>query len=414
MFQLRNAALGAVCAFLAATATAGPAAPLPLRDAVRNLWASSPQVLAAQAELEAARARARAASQPVYNPTLNLDGENADVDRRTVGASLAVDVTGKRRARMAESDAEVRAREAAYTLQRRDIAAGWLKAWSMAILSTAQEDLGRKRVELMRRFDELAARRLSVGDISSPERDLAGLALGEAQVQQAALAGQRASAFAALASLGENERDLPGLPQDLPPRADTIQPLAADERPELIQARAEQERAEAGVTVAQRARLPDPTFSLTGGQVRSGARTDRVIGVSVSIPLPVLNTGRADIDAARANADAAYATRRAERLRVDASLRQNATTYEALRAASEAFRRGRTNAFEERANTLERLWQSGEIGTSDYLVQLKQSLDTALAGLALESQAWQAWFDYLATAGRLTDWIDGPSQDASR
>ena len=37
--------------------------------------------------------------------------------------------------------------------------------------------------------DELAAQRLRVGDISSPERDLAGLALGEAQIQQASLAG---------------------------------------------------------------------------------------------------------------------------------------------------------------------------------------------------------------------------------
>ena len=413
MFQLRNAALGVVCVLFAATAPAETVAPAPLRDAVRDLWAASPQVQAADAEREAARARARAAAQPVYNPTLNFDGENADVDRRTAGASLAIDVTGKRRARMAESDAEVRARQAAYTLRRRDIAAQWLKAWSAAILAEAQRDLGGKRVELMRRFDELAAKRLAVGDISSPERDLAGLALGEAQVQQASLEGQQASALAALAALGGNERSLPALPAELPPGSDTVHALPADERPELIEARAEQERAEAGVTVARRARLPDPTFSLTGGQVRSGPRTDRVIGVSVSLPLPVLNTGRADIEAARADADAAYANGRATRLRVDAALRQSALSYDALRNASEAFRRGRANAFEDRAKTLERLWQGGEIGTSDYLVQLKQSLDTALSGLALESQTWQAWFDYLAAAGRLTDWIDGRPQDAS-
>jgi cobalt-zinc-cadmium efflux system outer membrane protein len=46
-------------------------------------------------------------------------------------------------------------------------------------------------------------------------------------------------------------------------------------------------------------------------------------------------------------------------------------------------------------------------------VQLKQSLDTALAAVALESQTWQAWFDYLAAAGRLTEWIDGPAKDVS-
>ena len=41
----------------------------------------------------------------------------------------------------------------------------------------------------MQRFDDLAVQRLKVGDISSPERDLAGLALDEAKVQQASLVG---------------------------------------------------------------------------------------------------------------------------------------------------------------------------------------------------------------------------------
>jgi cobalt-zinc-cadmium efflux system outer membrane protein len=154
--------------------------------------------------------------------------------------------------------------------------------------------------------------------------------------------------------------------------------------------------------------------SLTGGRVRSGTRTDRVVGLSVSIPLPVLNAGRAEITAAQAEADAAFASRRATTLRSDAVLKQAKVTYAALRGATESFRQSRANAFDERAQTLERLWQAGEIGSSDYLVQLKQSLDTALSGLALESQTWQAWFDYLAAAGRLTDWIDGPSKDMSR
>jgi cobalt-zinc-cadmium efflux system outer membrane protein len=131
------------------------------------------------------------------------------------------------------------------------------------------------------------------------------------------------------------------------------------------------------------------------------------------MPLPIRNTGRAEIAAAQADADAAFASGRAVRLRSEAWLRQARLTYSTSRAASEAFRTSRANAFEERARLLEKLWQAGEIGTSDYLVQLKQSLDTALAGLALENQTWQAWFDYLAASGRLGDWIDGPSKDFS-
>jgi cobalt-zinc-cadmium efflux system outer membrane protein len=417
MSFLRTAPRSVACVLLVANATetiALPLAPPVLQAAVRDVWDKSPQIQAAEASLRAAKERARAAAQPVYNPSLQLDGENADVDRRTAGVSLTLDVFGKRKSRVLENDAEVRVQRAAYVLDRRNVALDWLKAWSGAVLSHEQVAMGRRRLELMHRFDALAAQRLQVGDISSPERDLAGLALGEAQVQQAALEAQEANARAALAASGSDaDAALPALPRDLPPPPGQLLPMLANDRPELVRALAAQDRAEAAVTVANRARRQDPTLSLTGGQVRSGPRTDRVIGLSVSIPLPVLNTGSYDVSAARADADAAFAARRAALLRSDASLKQAHATYSAMRTASESFRQGRAGAFDDRAKLLDKLWQAGELSTSDYLVQVKQSLDTALSGIALESQTWQAWFDYLAAAGRLTEWIDGSTKDST-
>jgi len=414
MSVFRTVPLGAVCLLFAVVASAAPVATSPLQSAVRAVWESSPEVQAARAELEAARAHARAAAQPLYNPQLSFDAENADVDRRTAGLSLALDISGRRQARTAEGQAALHASEATYALARRDIATRWLKAWSMAALATHRSELGRHRLELMQRFDALAGQRLKVGDISSPERDLAGLALGEAQIQQASLIGNEAAARAALLAInGEAATAAPTLPQRLPPPSDTVVPLPADERPELMKARAEQARAEAGIDVARRARKPDPTVSLTGGQVRNGPVSDRVIGLSVSIPLPVLNTGRAEVDAAQAEADAAAANVRSRQLMTQASVLEAQARYDALLAAANAFRMGRAAAFEDRTTLLEKLWRAGEIGTSDYLVQLKQSLDTALSGLELESQAWQAWFDYLSAIGRLNNWIEGRTKDVS-
>ena len=384
-----------------------------LQSAVRHIWEASPQVQAARADLAAARARARAAAQPLYNPELALEAENADVDRRTAGLSLALDLSGKRRARMAEGDADLRASEAGFTRVRRDVASRWLKAWAGAGLASRQRELGQRRLVLMQRFDELAAQRLKVGDISAPERDLAGLALGEAQMQQAGLLGAEASAQATLQAIGAPV-SLPALPDALPPAATAIDPRPIEAMPDVVQAQARLASRDAGVQVARRARVPDPTVSLTGGQVRSGPRTDRVIGVQLAIPLPVLNSGRAEVDAARAEADAAAAGVLAQRQQVQAALAEAQARYTALRQAAQAFRTGRAGAFEERTALLEKLWRAGELSTSDYLVQLKQSLDTALSGLELESQAWQAWFDYLTAAGRLTDWVDGRSQDDAR
>lgn len=428
----RSVPLGAVCLlFTAAACAATPqldgrvlrapsassstAAPPPLADAVNRIWASNPDVLAARAELEAARARARAAARPLYNPSLALDAENADVDRRTAGISLPLDLSGKRHARTTQGQAELRATEAAYDVRRRDLAARWLKAWIAAALTERQAKLGQRRVVLMQRFDELAAERLKVGDISSPERDLAGLALGEAQVQQAAMMGNAATARAALRAIeGNATANPPPPPTALPPTPDTVVPKATDQLPDMVQAQSELASAEAGVQVARRARIPDPTISLTGGQVRSGPRTDRVIGLSLSIPLPVLNSGRAEVDAALSDADAAAARLQSRRQSLQAQITEFAERYSALRDADRAFRGSRAAAFEDRAALLEKLWRAGEISTSDYLVQLKQSLDTALSGLELERQAWQAWFDYLTAAGRLNDWLAGNTQDANQ
>jgi cobalt-zinc-cadmium efflux system outer membrane protein len=385
-----------------------------LRSAVLEIWNKSPEVQAAAAELEAARARARAAARPVYNPSLTADAENADLNRRTVGISLPLDLSGKRRAREGQGDADLRAGEAGYALQRIDVASRWLKAWSDVALTARQRELGQRRVEMMQRFDELAAQRLKLGDISSPERDLAALALGEAQAQQAALTGKEAAARATLQAIAGAAAAPPTLPEGLPPQAGGVVARPIDELPQLRLARARQASAQAGVRVAQRARIPDPTLSLTGGEVRVGTVRDNVIGLSVSIPLPVFNNGSAEVDAARADADAAAANAQAQRLRLRSGLEEARTRYAALRSADAAFHSGRAAAFADRTALLEKLWRAGEISTSDYLVQLKESLNTALTGLELKSQAWQAWFDYLTAAGRLNDWIDGRTQDIPR
>src|SRR6187402_829240 len=136
MSYLHHAPWGAVCLCLFTAAVSLPAAagaPVPgappaVRDALRRLRDSSPQVEAADATVEAARARSRAAALPLYNPSLAVEGENADVDRRTIGVSLPLDLSGKRRSRIAESDAAVRTAQVQRDLQWRDVALRWLKA----------------------------------------------------------------------------------------------------------------------------------------------------------------------------------------------------------------------------------------------------------------------------------------------
>lgn len=424
MSVFRSAPIGAVCLLYAALLTAAPVTDVSLpvwqaspalRTALRAALQASPELAASRADLDAVRARTRAAGQPLYNPSLVLDAEQADVDRHTVGIALPLDLSGKRRARADAASADEQVAEQTYVLSRRDVAARWLKAWSGVDSAGRQQELGQRRLSLMQRFDELAAQRLRVGDISSSERDLAALALAEAQWQQAVLVGELATARAGLRAIsGDQVLALPALPAGIAPTLDSVVPMTTAELPELRRVHARRQLADAGVQVARRARIPDPELSLTGGEVRSGPRTDRVIGVSISIPLPVRNSGRDEVVAARAEVAAADAGVRAAEWAASARLQEAQESYAALRDAAMAFRHGRAAAFEERSTLLEKLWRAGEIGTSEYLVQLKQSLDTALSGQQLESRTWQAWFDYLTAAGRLEDWLGEPRQDAAR
>ncbi len=54
---------------------------------------------------------------------------------------------------------------------------------------------------------------------------------------------------------------------------------------------------------------------------------------------------------------------------------------------------------------LERRWEAGELSTTDYLVQLRQSLDTRESALDLQLTLWLAWFEWLAASGQVDNWL---------
>jgi cobalt-zinc-cadmium efflux system outer membrane protein len=55
---------------------------------------------------------------------------------------------------------------------------------------------------------------------------------------------------------------------------------------------------------------------------------------------------------------------------------------------------------------LQKLWEAGELSSTDYLVQIGQSLDVQENALDLQESLWRAWFEWLAASGRIDKWID--------
>lgn len=394
-------------AFAQADSPVPERAPLALVQAIRDAWRNHPAVQAADARLAASQSLAQAAARPLYNPELEISSSNADVNTRSVGVAQQIDWSGKRHARASVADAQTRAVEAERDGVRRQVALDWLRGAAALQVENERVALGAQRLTLLDRFAVLARKRFDAGDISSLERDLAELALQEARAQQAELLADQAKALQTLTAAGGAAAPMPALPVSPPDVGDApLTNASLETLPEVRKAQAESEAAQARVAVAERERRADPTVALTTGRVSDGPFNDRLFGVTVRIPLFVRNRYRAEGVAARANADAADAAWRDVRLRAGAQREQARTSYHALRAAWLAWQDNRAARASDRAGLLQKLWEAGEIGTADYLVQLKQSLDTELAASGVRARVWQAWADWLAASGELAQWLD--------
>jgi cobalt-zinc-cadmium efflux system outer membrane protein len=413
----RRVAVGvALCAALGvahAASSPPPAELTTLTAAVRAAWERHPAADATEHTLAAARARAQAAGRPLYNPDLEVEVEDEGEDRTsTAGLAWTLDWSGKRRARADAGLAELTLAEAEAAQRRSTFALQWLQAWAARLAAIERVRLGERRLVLVERFADLAERQLAAGDISTLERDLALLARDEAQAEQATLLSEAASAEESLQAVGASPADASlTVPSAPPPAWDPSMGVGLRHIPEARVAAATAASASRRISIAERDRRPDPTISVRAGRVDFGPASDNVLGVALSVPLFVRNTYRAEVVAARADAGAAEAEHRRVEIELQARAERTARTYDAVRAAWEQWSKSAGTDVDKRADLLERLWRAGEISTADYLIQLKQSLDTALAGADLHGRLWRSYIDALYATGQLDAWVgfDAPN-----
>lgn len=417
----RRALLGACLlaqALTCAHALAAEDAPVAPQHASPNLarfisetLAANPAMQASSAAQNAAKARAQAAGRPLYNPALELDGENAASDTRTVGLSLTLDMSGKRAARSSAAQYDFAAAESEHALTRQTLASQLLAELARHQAAHRIETLAQRQVELMERFARLTEKSRAAGDVGVVEVDLAHLALAEARMRHTEARSERLSSEEVLRGMGGMPSgDWPELPERLPGITETSGDDALARLPELQAQRAKVNAAQARVRVAQTERKPDPTLGVRGGSEDDDALT----GVTLSVPLFVRNSYRAEVEAASQEALREELSeqdiQRRARVRLDGALqryRGTAQTWNDWQASGSA-------SLANRADQLERLWQAGELSATDYLVQVRQGIDAEIQSLRLWSTAWGAWFDWLAASGGIDNWLGIESAPTAR
>jgi len=363
-----------------------------------------PAVQAADAALAAARARVDAAGQPLYNPQLEFEYEDSDTQTTAGGISQAIDWADKRGARASVAENELRMAEADRAAVRESLAAEILSALASHATALAQQELGEQRSELMERFGELAERRHKAGDLAQVELDLAKLAVAEARFQQATVTTAEIQSLQALIALtSRNAGHWPLFPAGLPElrlqqldREALLQSL-----PALRKALARVATARATIQLRTRERRPDPTITLRAGEEDS----DSLTGVNLSIPLFIRNSRRAEVDVASAELLRAEYEANDLYSNLQTQLDAAGLVYHVSRSAWQVWESTGAVSLGGQIKLLQRLWQAGEINTTNYLVQLKQALETRTSAIEQRGRMWQAWIDWLLASGQVGNWL---------
>jgi len=372
---------------------------------VETVVEDNPQVLAARAALEAATAFKSAAARPLYNPEIGLRTENAESDTRAVEIAQTVDWAGKRSARTAVAESGRLSAEAEYRAVRWAIMTELLGGLALHQTSADRDTLARTRSDLMSDFAALAQRRFDAGDLTQVELDLALLAFSQARIELATAAAELAASRQAVRNITPRSEPAawPGVPAELPElpgERSNLEDMVL-ELPEVQAARRRAAAAEDLIELRRREQRPDPTVSLSGGQ--EGGKN--LVGLTLSMPLYIRNRYRYEVDAAVAEHDLAQRLADDVLQRAYARLVSAAERYQLSNAAWVDWERTGQLSLRRQTDLLRRLWEAGELSTTDYLVQLQQTLDVRDSALDLRFALWQAWFEWLQASGSLDAWL---------
>lgn len=400
-------------------------ATLTLKAFIHRFLEANPSIQAAKANVAATHARLRAAKQPLYNPELvaeteqkrqksfkdpelALEGDKPYEKTYTAGINQTVDWANKRSARSKVADKNLHVAESQLAALQQQLATEVLNALIRYQAAQQVVSLSKERTSLLQKFVSLTEKREATGDVARVETDLAQLALSEALAQQADAEITLNQALQTLrATTGLSNAAWPDLPNYLP--APDLMNTDINELlnclPSVQVLNEQFHSAQMRIQLAKRERFPDPTFGMQGGQENTNEGNKRVIMATFSIPFFVRNSFKAEVEAANFDAIEAEKKQMDSIRQISADIASSAERYQTLYRIVQEWQKVANKPLGDGMTLIERLWVAGEMTTTDYLVQLKQRLDSQIAGAELRGRAWQAWGDWLKASGTVEHWL---------
>jgi cobalt-zinc-cadmium efflux system outer membrane protein len=397
-----------------------PQAGVSSADVVRRALASNGELAAARLEVERARARLRQAGlRP--NPTLDFEQTTGRLtgstgERETsIGASLPVELGGKRRRRIELAQAELEAVEAEIADRERRLTNEVLVAYAEALAALRELEITQGINDLDLQTTRYVQARVNEGETAPLELSLLQVEverlrsrriLVEGRLQAALLRLKALAGIPAAEPLRLRENITTPLLRQPPDSPEAAVEIALRTRPDLRLARLNEEVAQAGLRLARAMGKPDLTASARYSTNRStfddtpvGPLTDRdrllTFGVSVGIPVFNRNQG------AKAEAALAITQARARREYLEQVVRSEVLSaylrYDAAQRALTTFEQGVVERSNDNINSIRAAYQYGEYRITDLLAEQRRLLDAQREFTETLTERYRALADlYLA------------------
>jgi len=146
----------------------------------------------------------------------------------------------------------------------------------------------------------------------------------------------------------------------------------------------------------------DPTIGIRAGTEND----DTLIGLNLSIPLNIRNTFSAEVDAAQQESIAVEQRAQLAYRDTRALIISTTKRYDSLLMAWNNWRQSGRNSVNQQLVLIKQLWKAGDISAADYLLQIKQALQTQGTGLELRNQLWQVAFKWMRLTDTLDNWLN--------
>lgn len=331
-WPLRAALLQAGACVAAGALCAGPALadPAPAyAELLRRAQGAAPRLAESRADIAQSEGLARqAAARP--NPTLSLGVENfggsgpfkgGDAAETTASVEQALELGGKRPARIAAGRAELEAARAKAAMARAAFAFDLAQAYAEAEAADLRFKLAGDAIALAEEDFRVTTALVEAGKEADLRSLQARSVIEAARAQLGEARAEREAAFARLTALAGGDLPLTSIAVSLLAHADRMEPLPSVDpisTPAYLTAQADREAAARRVRVEQTRGAPDVSVSLGVRRLAGDDATALVAGVSA--PFPIFDRNRGNISASQAALAAADARLNAARLDAQAEI----------------------------------------------------------------------------------------------